>query len=76
MMKSATFPKRSGAAMQGFETCAFAFSGIICISVGKQIRVCYHLCIRHTLDMVFALHQSSENAHCYFHIIKKKKTYG
>ena len=42
---------------------------------GNKVRVCYHLCIRHTFDMVLELHQSSENTHCYFHIIKDKNTY-
>ena len=42
---------------------------------GNTLRVCYHLCIRHTLDTVFELHQSSENTHRYFHIIKKENTY-
>ena len=39
---------------------------------GNKVRVCYHLCIRHTLDTVFELHQSSENKQGYFHIIKNK----
>ena len=38
---------------------------------GNTVRVSYHSCIRHTLGMVFELHQSSENTHRYFHIIKK-----
>ena len=42
---------------------------------GNKVRVCYHLCIRHTLDTVFELHQSSENKHRYFLIIKNKNTY-
>ena len=42
---------------------------------GNTLRVSYHLCIRHTLDTVFELHQSSENTIRYFHIIKKQKTY-
>ena len=41
---------------------------------GNILRVSYHLCIRHTLDMVFELHQSSENMHHYFHIIENKNT--
>ena len=39
------------------------------------LRVSYHLGIRHTLGMVFELHQSSENMHHYFHIIENKNTY-
>ena len=40
---------------------------------GNKVCVCYHLCIRHTLDMVLELHQSSENTHCYFHFIKNNQ---
>ena len=39
---------------------------------GNTLRVGYHLCIRHILGTVFELYQSSENTHCYFHIIKAK----
>ena len=39
---------------------------------GNTLRVSYHLCIRHTLGTVFELHQSSENVHSYFYIIKTK----
>ena len=42
---------------------------------GNTLHVSYHLCIRHTLDTVLELHQSSENKHHYFHIIKKRNTY-
>ena len=42
---------------------------------GNTLRVSYHLCIRHTLGTVFELHQSSENAHRYFYIIKTKNMY-
>ena len=42
---------------------------------GNKVRVCYHLCIRHTLGTVFELHQSSETMHRYFYIIKTKGTY-
>ena len=42
---------------------------------GNKVRVCYHLCIRHTLGTVFELHQSSETMHRYFYIIKTKSMY-
>ena len=42
---------------------------------GNTIRVSYHLCTRHALGKVFELHQSSENMHRYFHIIKAKNMY-
>ena len=42
---------------------------------GNKVRVYYHLCIRHTLDTVFELHRSSENAHRYVRIIRIKNTY-
>ena len=40
---------------------------------GNKVRVCYHLCIRHTLGTVFELHQSSETMHRYFFYYKDKK---
>ena len=39
---------------------------------GNTHPVSYNLRIRHTLGTVFELYQSSENMHCYFHIIKTK----
>ena len=42
---------------------------------GNTLRVGYHLCIRHISGTVFELYQSSENTHCYFHIIKAKNMY-
>ena len=42
---------------------------------GNTFHVSYHLCIRHTFGTVFELHQSSENMHNYFHIIKAKNMY-
>ena len=42
---------------------------------GNTLRVCYQLCIRHTLGTVFELYQSPENTHRYFHIIKAKTMY-
>ena len=42
-------------------------------SVSKnKVRVCYHLCIRHILGIIFGLHQCSENLHCYFYIIEEQ----
>ena len=40
-----------------------------------SLTVIYHLCIQNTLGTVFELHQSSENVHHYFHIIKTKNMY-
>ena len=40
---------------------------------GGEVCVCYHLCIRHAFDTVFELHQSSENTHRYFHVIKNNQ---
>ena len=41
---------------------------------GNKVHVCYHLCIRHTLDMVFELHQSSAK-HALLFSYKKEQNY-
>ena len=43
-----------------------------CVTVsGNKVRVCYHLCIRHTTERAFVLHIISGIARCYFHIKEK-----
>ena len=42
---------------------------------GNKVRVCYHLCIRHTSGTVFEMHQSLETMLRYFYIIKTKSMY-
>ena len=50
--------------------------GIAQLSVsGNKVNVCYHLCICHTFDNVFELHQNLESMHQVFHIIKNKNTF-
>ena len=40
--------------------------------LGNTLCVSYHLCIPHTLGAMFEVHQSSENTHHCFYIIKTK----
>ena len=42
---------------------------------GNKLRVCYHLCIRHTTERALGLYIISEIARCYFHIKEKCVTY-
>ena len=45
----------------------FEFVSICTVTVsGNKVRVCYHLCISHTLGTVFELHQTLETMHRYF----------
>ena len=42
---------------------------------GNKVRVCYHLCRRHTTERAFVLHIISEIARSYFHIKEKCFSY-